>query len=59
MPRGVKHLGGQAADRVQVADRVAEHGGDPRVTGELGQPGGAERRLVVQVVDDLDRDAGN
>ena len=56
--RGVEHLGGQAVGRVQVADRVGEHGGGPGVAGELGQPGGAERRLVVQVVDDLDDGVG-
>jgi hypothetical protein len=54
VPRGVEHLGGQAVERVQVADRVGKHGRGPAVAGELGQPGGAERRLVVQVIDDLD-----
>ena len=53
-PRGVEHLDGQAVDRVQVANGVREHGRGPGVAGEFGEPGGAERRLAFQVIDDLD-----
>jgi hypothetical protein len=54
LPGRVEHLGHGGVGRVEVADRVGEHGRDPGLAGQPQHPGRAVGASAGAVVGDLD-----